>query len=153
MGMVLSYNFSSCNHYQMASDYENTIYNKKLETLYYSESLSSENNNLFCETKSGCLIVIEQLAHNWSNNCSSEMGETVEDFVTRTRIALKNYCPVFQGNQTNNMQAPKKNMEERIKKMTCSEIARNLLEIWREYWRETEKSARRGGKEEKTEFE
>ncbi|XP_072453480.1 thymic stromal lymphopoietin isoform X2 [Notamacropus eugenii] len=124
-GMVLSYNFSSCNHYQM---------------------LSSENNNLFCETKSDCLTVIEQLAHNWSNNCSSEMGETVEDFVNRTRIALKNYCPVFQGNQTNHMQTPQENIEERIKKMTCSEIARNLLEIWREYWRETEKSTRRGGK-------
>ncbi|XP_078008058.1 thymic stromal lymphopoietin [Phascolarctos cinereus] len=82
------------------------------------------------------------------------MGETVEDFVNRTRIALKNYCPVFQGNQANNTQPPKKNTEERIEKMTCSEIARNLLEIWRDYWRETEKSARRRGeKEEKIKSE
>ncbi|XP_074144117.1 thymic stromal lymphopoietin [Sminthopsis crassicaudata] len=129
----------------MASDFENTIYNKKLESLY-SESPSSENSNLFCETKSGCLTVLEQLAGNWSNNCSSDMGETFEDFVNRTRIALKNYCPVFQENQANNTQAPEKNMEERIKIMTCSEIARNLLEIWREYWQETKKSIRRGRK-------
>ncbi|XP_007486654.1 uncharacterized protein LOC103092330 [Monodelphis domestica] len=144
--MVLSYNFSSCNHYQMASDYENIIYNEKLESLYNSEMPSSEDSNLFCETKSDCLTVIEQLARNWSNNCSSEMGETLEAFVNRTRIALKSYCPVFQGNQTNNMQTTKNNMEEGIKKMTCPEIARNLLDIWREYWKETEnQSTRRGG--------
>ncbi|XP_074058070.1 thymic stromal lymphopoietin [Macrotis lagotis] len=142
-GMVLSYNFRRCNHYEMASDYENTIYNTKLESLYDSESSSSENSNLFCKTKSGCLTIVEKLARNWSNNCSIEMGETFEDFVNRTRIALKNYCPAFQENQANNTKAPEKNMEERIKKMTCSEIARNLLEIWREYWKKTENSTSR----------
>ncbi|XP_038626443.1 thymic stromal lymphopoietin [Tachyglossus aculeatus] len=130
--LVLSYNFSGCNHHQIKKDYKFVIFASlnKINTTGL-DGISS------CSNTVTCLTVIDRTSPK-VKNCSSE------ELMNQILSTLSKHCPDYSGWQTQpdnqNIQSRRKR-SKRIrndkdkKNESCFQILANLKKTWQHYSR------------------